>query len=252
MTRRRWGQAIIGGLAFLTIIGTANAMTGDAPTPAAPPLPPLSAAPSAPLAVPVPGAPSAALTEPEPLSNGERAAVLRVVDGDTIDLTDGRTVRILGIDSCEMKTAAGEDAKTAAELLVSDGAVTLTGEPAADKDRYGRILRYVTLPDGTDFGEQMVPWDHTGVYGGKPNDASPGYLERLYAVDTKYAMDPPAGRNCGGPAVSENSYAQPSPNSTDDDTDRPRTKGHTGNTGHPCLPGERDGDGDGYCGEGRR
>lgn len=28
-------------------------------------------------------------------------------------------------------------------------------------------------------------------------------------------------------------------------------KRRTGNSGHPCLPGERDGDGDGYCGEGR-
>jgi micrococcal nuclease len=31
----------------------------------------------------------------------------------------------------------------------------------------------------------------------------------------------------------------------------PSVKRHTGNTGHPCLPGERDGDNDGYCGEGR-
>jgi micrococcal nuclease len=28
------------------------------------------------------------------------------------------------------------------------------------------------------------------------------------------------------------------------------TRPRTGNTGHPCLPGERDGDNDGYCGEG--
>lgn len=28
-------------------------------------------------------------------------------------------------------------------------------------------------------------------------------------------------------------------------------KRRTGNSGHPCLPGERDGDDDGYCGEGR-
>jgi hypothetical protein len=28
------------------------------------------------------------------------------------------------------------------------------------------------------------------------------------------------------------------------------TKPRTGNSGHPCGPGERDGDGDGYCGEG--
>jgi micrococcal nuclease len=33
--------------------------------------------------------------------------------------------------------------------------------------------------------------------------------------------------------------------------DSSSTTRHTGNTGHPCLPGERDGDHDGYCGEGR-
>jgi len=29
------------------------------------------------------------------------------------------------------------------------------------------------------------------------------------------------------------------------------TRPRSGNSGHPCLPGERDGDNDGYCGEGR-
>ncbi|GAA4705967.1 hypothetical protein GCM10023215_52550 [Pseudonocardia yuanmonensis] len=32
------------------------------------------------------------------------------------------------------------------------------------------------------------------------------------------------------------------------DPDPPKRR--TGNSGHPCLPGERDGDNDGYCGEG--
>lgn len=31
----------------------------------------------------------------------------------------------------------------------------------------------------------------------------------------------------------------------------PSTSRHTGQTGHPCMGGERDGDHDGYCGEGR-
>ncbi|HZZ47704.1 MAG TPA: thermonuclease family protein [Pseudonocardia sp.] len=34
-------------------------------------------------------------------------------------------------------------------------------------------------------------------------------------------------------------------------TPRASANRHTGQTGHPCLPGERDGDKDGYCGEGR-
>jgi hypothetical protein len=42
---------------------------------------------------------------------------------------------------------------------------------------------------------------------------------------------------------------------TDVDVDRPyvpaapKPRVHTGHSGHPCLPGERDGDHDGYCGE---
>ncbi|TQM02839.1 hypothetical protein [Pseudonocardia kunmingensis] len=50
---------------------------------------------------------------------------------------------------------------------------------------------------------------------------------------------------------------QPEPNpeprhdpAPDADRDDSGTKPRTGNSGHPCGPGERDGDGDGYCGEG--
>lgn len=38
----------------------------------------------------------------------------------------------------------------------------------------------------------------------------------------------------------------PDPPADDDSGTRPRS----GNSGHPCRPGERDGDNDGYCGEG--
>jgi len=36
----------------------------------------------------------------------------------------------------------------------------------------------------------------------------------------------------------------------DDDSSSGGTRPRSGNSGHPCLPGERDGDNDGYCGEG--
>jgi hypothetical protein len=49
-----------------------------------------------------------------------------------------------------------------------------------------------------DFGESMVKYDHTGVYQGD-NDASASYLERLYAADLEFAMNPPAGRECSDP-----------------------------------------------------
>jgi hypothetical protein len=44
---------------------------------------------------------------------------------------------------------------------------------------------------------------------------------------------------------------RPAPKPQPDPDPDPSTERRTGNTGHPCLPGERDGDNDGYCGEGR-
>ncbi|GAA4965383.1 hypothetical protein WHI96_03140 [Pseudonocardia tropica] len=42
----------------------------------------------------------------------------------------------------------------------------------------------------------------------------------------------------------------PSPRApSDDDGSSGGTRPRTGDSGHPCLPGERDGDKDGYCGE---
>jgi endonuclease YncB( thermonuclease family) len=122
-------------------------------------------------------------------------AVTRVIDGDTFEVTGGRRVRVLGIDSCEMSTAGGKEAKETAEILLAGSQVVLTAQPGApDKDRYGRLLRYVAVgSNGSDFGESMVIYDHTAVYAGK-NDASPEYVARLRSLDFE-------GRNCAGTAV---------------------------------------------------
>ena len=104
--------------------------------------------------------------------------VVKVADGDTFTIAGGQKVRVLGIDSCEMGTKAGPEAKTTAAALLAGG-VTLRTQPGApDKDRFGRLLRYVTLDSGSDFGEAMVGHDHTGVYAGK-NDAFPSYVTKL-------------------------------------------------------------------------
>jgi hypothetical protein len=116
-------------------------------------------------------------------------------------------VRLLGIDSCEMDTYGGREAKAAAEAQLAGalgGSVTLTVQPGApDKDRYGRLLRYVSV-GGVDLGQYLVQFDHTGVYQGE-NDASPEYLRRLYAADLVYASNPPAGRDCADPYPSSGS-----------------------------------------------
>lgn len=172
-----------------------------------------------------------------------------VVDGDTFVLRSGERVRVLGIDSCEMSSDHGPDAKSAAFSFLSGSQLTLSTEPGVDRDQYGRLLRYVSTNEG-DMGEHMVTGTHTAVYAGQ-SDASPDRLRRLQAEDGN-------GRTCDEPEYSPAPEPDGDPGPRDEpDSSRDDDSGsssserrRSGNSGHPCLPGERDGDGDGYCGEG--
>ncbi|MEO0664442.1 MAG: thermonuclease family protein [Pseudomonadota bacterium] len=102
------------------------------------------------------------------------AKVDRVVDGDTVRiLIDGESesVRILALDTEETragskpKTPLGTIASDRAKALLSPGdevEVMLPGneplEVALKKYRgnFGRLLTYITLPDGRDFQEVMI------------------------------------------------------------------------------------------------
>jgi endonuclease YncB( thermonuclease family) len=132
---------------------------------------------------------------------GEAVAVSRVIDGDTFELADGRSVRLLGIDSCEIGTYGGEEAKSMLEGQLTNPynqPIRLMTEPGVEADQYGRLLRYVSMEGEYDLGEFMVKYDHTGVYQGK-GGASKAYVDRLYAADLEYAANPPAGRACADP-----------------------------------------------------
>ncbi|MHC1560042.1 thermonuclease family protein [Actinomycetospora sp. C-140] len=236
-----------GAVVVIAVVGGCNASHDDARTSAA-----SSPAASSPAAVPVTAptssssssgwsAPSAAGASPVTTASH----VARVIDGDSFALDNGDEVRVLGIDSCEMSTDEGDDAKSAAEGFLTGAQVTLTAEPGVDRDRYGRMLRYVSTTYGSDMGEYMVTGSHTAVYEGH-NDASASRLARLRSLDT-------GGRTCDEPDYTPAPDPVYVPDTSDDDGTYVPSPGrrHTGNTGHPCLPGERDGDNDGYCGEGR-
>lgn len=93
-------------------------------------------------------------------------AVDVVVDGDTLKVTiDGKrqTIRVIGIDTPEVvdprKTVQcfGKEASDQAKSLLTGGKVTLTPDPTqSDRDKYGRLLRYIGLEDGSDFGRRMI------------------------------------------------------------------------------------------------
>ena len=74
--------------------------------------------------------------------------IARVVDGDTVDLTNGAKVRLVQIDTPEVYFGAecwGHEASAETKRLLPPGtAVRLVAEPATDSvDQYGRLLRYV-------------------------------------------------------------------------------------------------------------
>lgn len=83
----------------------------------------------------------------EPTQGGS-GVVARVLDGDTLALQDGSHVRLLQIDTPEVSAReCGHDLAAAAlrKLTPPGSTVQLHTDPALDeRDRYGRLLRYVT------------------------------------------------------------------------------------------------------------
>jgi micrococcal nuclease len=75
-----------------------------------------------------------------------------VIDGDAVVIDSGEQIRIIGINSPGRGHCGYEAATTNMRNLVYGKAVVLTPGARDDVDKYGRLLRYVDLPDGTDTG----------------------------------------------------------------------------------------------------
>lgn len=107
---------------------------------------------------------SPAVLAAQDTTNG--VSVVKVVDGDTIKVSlNGKTetVRIVGINTPETVDprkpveCLGKAASDRMKELVLGQSVTLETDPTqSDRDRYGRLLRFVFLSDGTDVGKEML------------------------------------------------------------------------------------------------
>ena len=121
----------------------------------------------------------------EPDAEPRTYVVSRIVDGDTLELGNGETVRLVGIDAPETGVCGHERAADDLARLVLDKAVLL-GESAEDRDRYGRLLRYIDI-GSQDAGLRLIKngvaiarYDSRDGYGFHPR-------ERLYVAADKGA-----------------------------------------------------------------
>lgn len=101
-----------------------------------------------------PTGPTEAAPSVQPVAEEPTYVVTHVVDGDTIDLDNGDTVRLVGIDTPERGECGFGPAQSALKRLVLDEEVTLV-ESDEDADKYGRLLRFVEV-DGLDVGLRLI------------------------------------------------------------------------------------------------
>ncbi len=82
--------------------------------------------------------------------------VIHITDGDTLDVSDGRTVRLAQVDAPERGECYGDES-TAALKALADGKTVELRRPTdgPEKDKYGRTLADVIV-DGQSVNETLV------------------------------------------------------------------------------------------------
>lgn len=143
------------------------------------------------------------------------ADVLRVVDGDTIDIRDdnrGRLrVRVLGIDTPETSKPGytvgcwGPEATEFARATLLGQRVALELDPTQDRtDSFGRTLAYLVRGDGWDYSVEAARAGtaRSYVYGGNP-------VSRHDTIQAAESEARAAGRGLWGPPCFGDTTSKP-------------------------------------------
>ncbi len=120
---------------------------------------------------------SLALLTSQALAADFTGRVVGVSDGDTITVLHsgkGERIRLHGIDCPEKRQAFGKRAKQFTSNLVFAETVTVQ---AVDRDRYGRTVGVVLLPDGRSLNHELVRAGLAWMYRRYTNDQSLSDLE---------------------------------------------------------------------------
>jgi micrococcal nuclease len=102
-------------------------------------------------------------------SHAEIYKVKRVIDGDTLLLINGERVRLIGVDTPETKHPQkpvqyfGREAYLFTKQMI-DGKEARFEFERQKRDRYGRLLAYVYLLDGTFFNAEIIKQGYGFAY----------------------------------------------------------------------------------------
>ncbi len=132
----------------------------------------------------------------------QTTTVTRVVDGDTLKIRywgKEESIRLIGIDTPESRVnkktkkdakRSGQDIKTIIEMgkrateyvesLVKQGDLITIEFDTQEKDRYGRLLGYVYLPNGKMLNEEIVKAGYANVMTVPPNVKYKDRFLRVY------------------------------------------------------------------------
>jgi len=101
-------------------------------------------------------------------------SVSKFVDGDTIEVNmngHNETIRFIGIDTPETHKpntpvqCYGPEAAAFTKSFIGSNNVRLQADPMdTNRDRYGRLLRYVYLPDGTLVDAKLISEGYAFAY----------------------------------------------------------------------------------------
>ena len=134
-------------------------------------------------------------------ADARNAEVVRVVDGDTVELGGGiGKVRLIGVDTPEVYGGVecyGREASAFAKRQLSGRRVRYT-VGRDDRDRYGRLLAYLWLEDGRSFNALLVGRGYAQPLTIQPNSDYAESFARLARRARERSIGLWAAEACGG------------------------------------------------------
>ncbi|OGL60261.1 hypothetical protein A2752_03705 [Candidatus Uhrbacteria bacterium RIFCSPHIGHO2_01_FULL_46_23] len=84
-----------------------------------------------------------------------QAIITRVIDGDNLELDNGQSIRLYGVNCPEKNRPLYQEAVALTTRLALNQPIRIEYQPNYAKDRWGRVLGYVFIGD-TFLNEQLV------------------------------------------------------------------------------------------------